>query len=307
MRILISGSSGFIGTALLARLRAGGHEIVRLVRGPAAAGPGDARWDPEGGHIETQRLEGLGAAVHLAGESIASGRWTAARKRRIRDSRVLGTGLLSSALASLAAPPAALVCASAVGYYGDRGDEVLTEASGPGSDFLARVCIDWEAAAEPARTRGIRVVQLRNGLVLGAGGGLLKQLGRIFQLGLGGRLGSGRQYMSWIELSDLLRVIEHAIGSADLAGAVNAVSPHPVTNAEFTAALANALARPALAPAPALGLRLVLGRERADAVLASQRAVPKRLVDAGFEFGAPKLETALARALGGPPQAMSRA
>jgi uncharacterized protein (TIGR01777 family) len=291
--IAVSGASGFVGSALVERLRTDRHVVRTLVRRPART-PGEISWDPAGGRIDAGSFEGIDAVVHLAGETLAQ-RWTADRMRRIRESRVAGTSLLAGALAGLAAPPAVLISASAIGYYGERGDEILDETSpaGAADNFLASVCRDWEAATGPAAERGIRVVMLRNGIVLGRGGVLAKML-PAFRLGLGGRLGDGRQWLSWIALADLVGIIAWLVSRSDLSGPVNAVSPNPVTNAEFTRTLGLVLHRPAVLPVPAAALRLALGRQMADeTVLASQRVRPRRLLDAGYEFSLPTLEASL--------------
>ena len=300
LRVAISGASGLVGRQLAAFLTAGGHSVVRLTRGPAAR-PEEAHWDPATGAIDAVRLEGLDAVVHLAGESIADGRWTRARKQAILDSRVDGTSLLATTVAGLKRPPAVFVCASAVGFYGERGADVLTEGAGPGADYLSDVCQAWEAAAEPARQAGIRVVHPRLGVVLAAGGGLLARTLPLFNVGLGGRLGSGEQYMSWIALDDLLAILLRACVDDTLVGPLNAVSPEPVTNREFTATLGRALRRPTLLPAPATALRLAFG-ELADALmLASQRATPAQLERARFTFAFGSLADALTAELGREP------
>jgi hypothetical protein len=296
VHILVTGSTGLVGSALVRTLAAGGHRVTRLVRpGRSPATPvSDAHpWDPAAGTLDPGPLEGLDAAVHLAGENIAAGRWTPEQKRRIRESRVGSTALLAETLARLAAPPRVLVCASAVGYYGDRGAEVLSEDSPPGTGFLADVCRDWEAAAAPAARHAIRVVHTRFGLVLSATGGALPRMLLPFRLGLGGRVGSGAQYWSWVALDDVVEAIRHAIATAPLAGPVNVVAPAPVTNREFTATLGRVLRRPTLLPLPAVAARLALG-EMADALLlSSARVVPARLRAAGFVFRFPTLEGAL--------------
>jgi uncharacterized protein (TIGR01777 family) len=236
--------------------------------------------------------------VHLAGENIAKGRWNARKKARIRDSRVNGTRLLSEALTRLSKPPAVMVCASAIGYYGDRGDEVLREESASGSGFLAEVCRQWEAAAEPARKRGIRVVHLRIGVVLSPEGGALAQMLFPFRMGLGGKLGSGRQYFSWIAIDDLVTVIAHALTNDTLQGPVNAVAPHPVTNLEFTRTLGRVLARPTLFPMPALAARLAFGEMADELLLSSARVEPTRLLATAYQFRHPQLEGALRHLLG---------
>lgn len=290
--IAITGASGLVGMALARALRAHGARVLRLVR--RVPGPDEVRWDPAAGTIDAAGLEGVDGVVHLAGEGIASGCWTAARKRRIRDSRVDGTRLLADALAGLSRRPSVLVSASAIGIYGNRGDELLDESSSPGTGFLAEVGRAWEAATAPAAGAGIRVVLPRLGIVLSRDGGALGRLLPLFQLGLGGRLGSGRQWMSWVSLRDVVRIVVTALDRDDLSGPVNAVAPAPVTNAEFTRALAAAVRRPALFHVPAPLLELVLGEMGREALLASQRVTPGRLLGAGFSFEDPALDGALA-------------
>jgi uncharacterized protein (TIGR01777 family) len=295
MNVLVTGASGFIGSVLVPILGAGGHSVRRLTRG-APSTEGEFRWDPQGGAIEPQALAGIDAAVHLAGETV-DGRWTAAKKERILRSRVEGTRTLSSALAELEPRPRVLVCASAVGLYGDRGDEELTEASAPGQSFLAEVVKEWEAASRPAEEAGIRVVRLRFGIVLSPEGGALRRMLIPFRLGLGGRLGGGRQWMSWISIDDVVGAIGHALMTDELAGAANAVAPNPVTNAEFTKALGRVLGRPTILPVPAPVLRIALG-EFAGELLSSVRALPRRLPETGYEFRNPELELGLRAVLG---------
>ena len=297
MNILVTGSTGLVGAALVARLTASGHRVLPLRRG-AAGSAFEAGWNPETGQVHLPASIPLEAVVHLAGANIAQ-RWTPAAKARIRASRVDATRLLCEALVKLPQPPSVLVCASATGYYGDRGDEVLGEQSGPGTGFLAEVCQAWEQAAGPARRCGIRVVHLRLGVVLARHGGALAKMLPAFRLGLGGQLGTGRQFWSWIVLEDLLRVIELALAESNLSGAVNAVSPAPVTNAEFTRALARALRRPALLPMPAMVVKLLFGEMGREALLASARVRPARLIQSGFAFRFPELDAALASALKG--------
>ena len=298
MRVAVSGSTGLVGSEVVASLSAAGHEVVRLVRRAPAPGEKAVRWDPEKGEVDAAGLEGLGAVVHLAGENIASGRWNAARKAAIRDSRVNGTRLLCEALAGLARPPKTLVFASAIGYYGDRGADVLTEESSPGAGFLPDVCREWEAAAEAAARKGIRVVALRIGVVLSPKGGALSRMLPLFRAGLGGVIGSGRQYVSWVALDDLVGIVLHALQCGELRGPVNAVAPVPVTNRELTEALGKVLSRPTLFPVPAFALRFAVG-EMADALLlSSARVVPKRLLETGYSFRSPELETTLRRLLG---------
>lgn len=297
LRVAVTGATGLVGSTLVPFLTAGGHRVQRLVRHPS--GPsGDIPWDPARGLLEAGALEGLDAVVHLAGESIAAGRWTDARKRAIRDSRIEGTRLLAGTLAGLARPPRVLVAASATGFYGDRGEEELDEQSAPGQGFLADVCRQWEGASAPARERGIRVVLLRTGLVLTPSGGALASLLRPFRLGAGGPIGRGRQFMSSIALDDLIGAIHFALGTEGLEGPVNAVGPHPVTNREFVRTLGRVLRRPALVPLPAPAVRLLLGEMGDALLLASARVVPRVLERAGFRFRHPRLEDALRFQLG---------
>jgi uncharacterized protein len=295
--VAVTGSSGLIGSALGPALAAGGHRLVPIVR-PGTRTSDGLRWDPQGGTIDAGALEGVGAVINLAGEGIGERRWNGAHKARVRDSRISGTRLLSETLAKLQRPPTVLVSASAVGFYGDRGNEVLTEASAPGGGFLAGVARAWEAATEAAETAGIRVVHLRTGAVLSGNGGALPKMLTPFRLGLGGRFGSGRQWMSWIAIDDEVGAILHVLGDGSLAGPVNAVAPNPVTNAEFTRTLAGALHRPAVVPVPPPALRLFLGTEMANELLLfSQRALPTRLLDSGYRFATPDLGSALRRVL----------
>lgn len=295
MRVLVTGASGFIGSALTDALRRDGHEAIALVRHPAS-GPLERRWNPA--TMDASSFEGADAIVHLAGENIAAGRWTADRKRRIAESRSNGTRNIALSMAAAKQRPKVLVSASAVGYYGDRDDEVLPETAAPGSDFLAQVAKDWEAATEPAVQAGVRVVKARIGVVLSGHGGALPRMALPFKFGVGGRVGSGRQWMSWITLDDLVRLLIFALGNESLRGPVNAVSPQSVTNAEFTRTLARVLHRPALLPAPAFALRLLLG-EMADALLlSSQRVEPRVALESGFRFQYPQLETALGHVFG---------
>lgn len=291
MNIVVSGSHGLIGSALVPALAARGDRVVRLMRAKTSP-PGAVAWDPERGWVDAAALEGADAVIHLAGENIAAGRWTAAKKARIRDSRVHGTRAIAAALARLSRRPGVFLCASATGYYGNRGEEILVEESAPGVGFLANVCREWEAASAPARDAGIRVVHFRNGIVLSPAGGALAPLLLVFRLGLGGRLGSGGQFMSWITLDDHVRAIVYALTRDDLRGPVNFVSPNPVTNAEFTATLARVLRRPALFTAPAPLLRLALG-EAAGELLESRRVHPAKLSAAGYTFRHAELGSAL--------------
>lgn len=298
MRVLVSGARGLIGAALMPVLERAGHRVARLVRPGATLLPGDVSWEPDRHSIDATGLEGVDAVVHLAGEPIL-GRWTAAKKQRISASRVEGTALIGAALASLTRRPRVLVCASASGYYGDRGEEPLTEESPSGHGFLAEVCRAWEAAAAPARAAGIRVVHVRTGLALSAHGGLLGPLLLPFRLGLGGPIGRGRQYWSWIAIDDLVDVFRFALETGGLGGAVNAAAPNPVTNAEFSRTLGRVLRRPVLLPVPPLALRVIFGRDAADeAMLTGTRLVPARLLATGFRFRYPELEGALRHVLG---------
>jgi len=292
MRILITGSTGLVGSALVRDLSGAGHAVLRLVRTPPQAA-GEVHWDAAAGRLDIAKLSAVDAVVHLAGESIAEGRWNAAKKARIRDSRVIGTRFLAESLAQLPQRPKVMVCASAVGYYGDRGEEVLREDSAPGQGFLAGVCREWEAAADPARAAGIRVVHLRTGVVFAKRGGALAKMLPPFRFGLGGPMGSGTQYMSWIAIDDLIAVLRCAVEDANYAGAINAVAPEAVTSAQFARVLGKVLRRPAVLPAPAVAVRLLLG-EMADALLlASQRVEPARLAALGYRFAYPSLEGAL--------------
>jgi uncharacterized protein (TIGR01777 family) len=299
LSVVVSGASGLIGSSLLPFLTTGGHRVVPMVRSVRSSGgaPG-VRWDPAAKVIDRTGLERVDAVVHLAGESIASGRWTPERKARIRSSRVDGTRLLCETLATLDARPRVLVCASAIGFYGDRGDATLDESTPRGRGFLADVCAEWEAATAPARAAGIRVVHLRFGVVLTPAGGALQRMLLPFRLGAGGVVGSGEQYMSWIAIDDAVGAIHHALVTPALEGPVNAVAPTAATNREFTRALGRVLRRPTIVPMPAVMARLAFG-EMADALLlASTRVVPRRLSESGYAFREPDLDTALAHLLG---------
>ena len=296
MKILISGSHGLVGKALVKSLEAGEHEIFRLVR-HAPVSDSEIEWSPDRFSIALARLDGFDAVVHLAGESIATGRWDDEQKRKIRESRVRGTKLLSDALANLARPPKTLISASAIGYYGNRGDEMLTETSSPGDDFLAGVCVEWEKATAHAAEKGIRVVNTRFGIILDSVGGALAKMLTPFRMGVGGEIGGGKQWMSWIALDDVVGAIEYVLATETVKGPVNFVAPNPVRNTEFTKTLGNALSRPTIFPIPAFGVRLVFG-EMADALLlSSQRVEPARLKDAAYQFDYPQLEGALSRLL----------
>lgn len=300
MRILVSGSTGFLGTALIDTLEREGHTIVRLVR--PDTGHRDAsgdraqavRWDPVGGQLDATAAEDADALVHLAGASIAGGRWNPARKNLLRTSRIDATRHLMAALSKLKQPPRVIVASSAIGFYGDRGDETLTESAAPGNDFLSAACRDWEAETARGTEFGARVVVLRFGIILAAHGGALPRMALPFKLGAGGRLGSGRQWMSWLTLAEAVAIIRFALANSGLSGATNAMTPNPVQNFDFTDILAKTLHRPALFPAPAFALRLALG-EMADALLlVSQRVKPSRLEQMGYRFAQPELPAALA-------------
>jgi uncharacterized protein len=297
LHVAVTGASGLIGSALRRRLEAAGHRVTRLVR--RAAGPGEISWDPAARSLNPTALEGVDAVAHLSGENVGA-RWTTERKARIRSSRVASTRLLSEILASLQRPPEVLVSASAVGIYGNRGDEVLTEESPPGNpnrDFLVSVTQEWEKAAEPARVEGIRVVHPRFGVVLSPAGGALRKMLPPFRLGLGARLGTGDQWISWISIDDAVEAVHQALVDDGLEGPVNATSPEPVTNRVFTHTLARVLSRPALFAVPEPALRLALGDMAEGTILSSTRAVPARLLQAGYRFGYPDLESALRHVL----------
>lgn len=295
--VAVSGASGLVGAALVKALQADGKSVRTIVRRPANPTAGEIQWDAATGAFDIPALEEVDAIVHLAGESIASGRWTAAKKKRIRDSRVNGTTKLAQAVAGMSQPPRVLVSASAIGWYGSRGADELTEDSGPGTGFLAEVCRDWELAAAAATEKKVRVVHLRIGVVLSARGGALNKMLLPFKLGLGGKIGSGTQYMSCISIDDLVSSIQFSLREASLSGPVNAVGPRPVTNAEFTAALGRALRRPTLFPMPAFAARLAFGEMADELLLSSTRVLPRRLTKAGFEFAHPDIDAALAHVL----------
>lgn len=299
MKVLMTGSSGFLGTALARALEADGHTVAPLVRRDPRPGSREIGWDPRRGRIEAHDLEGADAAVHLAGVDLVGRRWTAQHKARALDSRVRGTRLFSEALAALDAPPEVLVSSSGIGYYGDRGDEILTERSDPGSGFMAALCRAWEGQTEPARAAGIRVVNTRTGLVLHPSGGIMRRILLPFRAGLGARLGPGSQWWSWVTLEDYVNAVAYLLRSRGVSGAVNLVTPHPVTNAEFTSALGHALRRPAVFVAPVVALKVAFGPERAEEVLfASQRVKPAVLDQVGYRFTHPHLAPALQSLLG---------
>lgn len=292
MHVAITGASGLIGTALTRRLVDEGHRVTAVSRSPS--GPDSIGWDPQRGRLDPADLAGVDAIVHLAGEPIAARRWTAAQKRRIRDSRTEGTGLVARTIAEMDDGPKVLVSSSAVGYYGERGDESLTEASGPGDDFLAGLCVAWEEAADPARRAGIRVAHPRTGLVQSPEGGALGKSLPLFKLGLGGRFGNGQQFWSWISMTDHVGILRHALLTDSVEGPVNATGPEPVTNAEYTAALAKVLGRPAALPVPKVGPGALLGMELAESLLfTSAKVLPKVAEHTGYTFAHADLESAL--------------
>lgn len=294
--VALTGASGLLGARLTPALLGEGYGVLPLVR--RTPGTGEAQWDPLHGTLDLERMAGVTAAVHLAGESIAAGRWTESAKRRIRESRTRGTRLLSESLARLTPPPSVLVSASAIGIYGDRGDEVLTEESHLGADFLAATGREWEAATAPAANAGIRVVRLRFGIVLAREGGALPRMAQPFLIGAGGPIGNGRQWMSWVAIEDVVAAILAALADPAYTGAINVVAPEPIRNADFAKGLGRVLHRPALIPAPAFALRILFGEMADAALLASQRVVPSRLATLGFRHRFPTLEPALHHALG---------
>jgi uncharacterized protein (TIGR01777 family) len=296
MNVAITGSTGLIGAALATSLASSGHKVCRIVRTKPKPGSFDIFWDPAAAYIDNTKLEGLDAVVHLAGETIAE-RWTPEKKRRIHQSRIRGTQIIAEAIRQLSKPPQVLVSASAIGWYGDRGEELLREDSSPGSGFLADVCRDWETSTEPATRVGVRVAHIRTGIVLSSKGGALATMLTPFRMGAGGKIGSGRQYMSWIALDDHVAAIQHVIQTVSLAGAVNLVAPNPVTNAQFTKTLGKVLSRPTIAPLPGFAVRLLFGQMGEELLLFSQRVEPSRLKATGFAFRYPDLEPALRHAV----------
>jgi hypothetical protein len=298
MKVIVSGASGLIGRSLDKRLGADGHQVVRLVR-RVPRGPNELEWDPRAGTIDSAGLEGAEAVFHLAGAGIGDRRWTESYKQEILDSRVIGTSLLAFTLTGLERKPAVLVSASAIGWYGDRGDEILDETAAKGDGFLADVTAAWEAAATPAESAGIRVVHPRTGIVLAKDGGALQRLLLPFKLGYGGRTGPGSQWWSWITLDDEVGALEHLAFSSEMDGPVNLTAPNPVTNTDFVNALGAALRRPTILPTPSFALKAMLGSELAEALLfQSQRVVPARLTEDGFAFNSPSLEGALQSLVG---------
>lgn len=297
MKVAVTGSHGLIGTAFVGSLQARGDDVVRLVRQQPQAG--EARWDPARGEIDAAALEGLDAVVHLAGVGIGDRRWSEKHKRAVLDSRVQGTTLLARTLASLSIKPSVLVSASAIGYYGDRGDEVLREDAGPGTGFLTEVCEQWERSTAPAEDAGVRVAHVRTGLVMSPAGGALKQMLLPFRLGAGGRIGSGRQWWSWIAIDDEIGAILHVLADDTVRGPVNLVAPNPVTNATFTKTLGRVLGRPTLLPTPTVALKALFGGDAVDEMfLGGQRVAPAKLEASGYIFRYPTLEPALRALLG---------
>ena len=297
MKVVVTGSTGLIGTALVTNLRADGHDVRRLVRhAPRAAD--ETQWHPSSGFLEPSTVDGWDAVVHLAGAGIGDHRWTDDYKETIRDSRVSGTKAIAGAVAGAANPPRVLVSGSAVGYYGDTGEDAFDETSPSGEGFLASVVRDWEAASAPAADAGVRVVNLRTGIVLSAEGGLLKQMLPIFKLGLGGRLGSGRQWMSWVSIADHIAAVRYLLATDDISGPVNVTAPEPVRNKDFTKALARAVHRPAIAVVPSVALKAALGGFAEEGALVSQRVLPARLEAAGFPFTFADVDAALGALVG---------
>jgi len=301
MKILVTGSTGFMGSALVPFLTTAGHQVSRLFRSKSTKFHGmesAISWNPEAGVLDLASLEGFDAVIHLAGENIAGGRWSSQRKTQILESRSKGTRLLSETLSRLSHPPKVLISASAIGYYGDRGEERLNEQSSPGSDFLAKVCQEWEKASTAASDAGIRVLNLRFGIVLSTTGGALQRMVTPFRLGVGGIIGNGSQFMSWIALDELLGVIQHALVTDQLRGPINVASPNPVTNREFTKTLGRILGRPTILPMPAFAAKLAFGEMAEALLLSSQRIEPQRLLQTGYSFRFPELEGALRYLLG---------
>jgi len=298
MKVLVSGASGLVGAMLVPELASAGHDVRRLVRNASRAASGDLVWNPAAGELDVAALEAFDAVVNLAGESIASGRWTARKKAEIRQSRISATNTLAKALAQLTTRPRTLVNASAIGFYGNRGEERLDETSSTGSgDFLSEVCRAWESATEPAARAGVRVVVTRFGVILSANGGALAKMLLPFKLGLGGIIGSGRQYMSWVAIDDVVGAIMHCLKDQSLRGPVNVVAPEPVTNAKYTKTLGRVLARPTIFPMPAFAARAAFGQMSDELLLSGQRVEPAKLLASGYAFKYPSLEDALRHVL----------
>ncbi len=293
MKILITGSTGLVGSELVLAMRDRGHQVIRLVRQEDQAGEGCILWDPEHHEIDIADFEGFDAVINLAGENISTGRWTPEKKKKILNSRVIGTHMLSELLRMLSSPPKVFISASAIGIYGNRGDEVLDESSPPGAGFLAEVCKKWEEAARPAQEKGIRVLLMRMGVVLSEKGGALGKMLLPFKLGAGGVIGSGNQYTSWISIDDLIGAFLHVMSNESLSGPVNVVAPQPVTNRAFTKALGKILSRPTILPLPAFAAKMIFGEMAEELLLSSTRALPKKLQDSGYSFLYPDLASAL--------------
>ena len=298
MKIAITGTTGLVGSELVPFLQAGGHEVLKMVRNKAQSSPTQVYWNPDTGEIEANKLEGIDAMVHLAGDNVADGNWTPAKKQRIKESRTKGTKLIADTLANLQNPPKTFVSASAIGYYGERGSQTLDETASAGEGFLTDVCKEWEAACKPAKDKGIRTVNMRVGIVLSPKGSALGKMLPIFQLGGGGILGNGKQYMSWIAIDDLIGALYHAINTPSLSGPVNATAPSPATNSEFTKVLGKVLWRPTIAPVPGFGVKMLFGEMGETLLLGSTRVLPKALIDSGYQFLFPDLEGALRHVLG---------
>jgi uncharacterized protein (TIGR01777 family) len=298
MKIAVGGSTGLVGSALVPFLTENGHEVVRLVRGEVVNAAQEIPWNPDAGQLDAAALDGIDAVVHLGGHNIASGRWKPARKRLMVDSRVNSAGLLARTIASMSSPPQTFVCASAIGFYGDRDQDVMHETSDSGPDFISDLCRQWEASVEPARDAGIRVVNLRIGVVLTPKGGALRKMLIPFKLCGGGVVGSGKQWWSWIAIDDLVRVILHSINTDSLSGPVNTVAPGMVQNLEFTKTLGRVLKRPTVVPMPAFVVKAVFGEMGKELLLGSTRVDPQKLLDSGFDFSFSELELALRHLLG---------
>lgn len=298
MRVAVSGASGLVGSALMAALASAGHQPIPMVRKQKTDGGASISWNPDAGFVDAQALEGVDAIIHLAGEGIADGRWSTARKARIRDSRVVGTRLLCDTLAQMANPPKHFLCASAIGFYGSRGEETLTEQSAPGTGFLADVCREWEQATESARAKGLRVANLRFGVILSPKGGALAKMLTPFKMGVGGVIGSGTQYFSWITLDDIIAATLHVLAHPEVTGPVNFTAPHPVNNREFTKTLGKVLGRPTIFSMPAFAARLAFGEMANEMLLGGQKVIPARLEESGYPFQHRELEPALRFLLG---------
>lgn len=298
LNVLISGASGVVGTSLVPFLTTGGHRVVSLVRTRPGPKKEEIYWDPASGYLNSDELRGVDTVIHLAGENIGEGRWTKAKKKRILESRTKGTALIAKTVSKLRPLPKVLICASAIGYYGNRGDWLLTEKDGPGNDFISKVCYEWEQAAAPAIDKGIRVVFLRIGVALTPAGGAFARLLPLFQMGLGGKIGSGSQFMSWVGMDDVIGAVYHAIRHDALEGPVNVVSPNPITNLEFTNTLGKVLSRPTSLTVPAAAIKLAFGQMGREVPLSSTRVLPEKLLKSGYQFRDPELEGAMLHLLG---------